>query len=92
MNKKSLVYEVSQKTGYSQTQVYEILGPAFDIIKETLGVGGKIKISRFGTFEVKNVKERNSRNPATGEPILIEQKEVVKFKPSPTFLKKDSIS
>ena len=32
--------------------------------------------------------KKNSRNPSTGEAIIIEAKDVVKFKPSPLLLNK----
>lgn len=87
MNKRKLVYKVGKKTGYSQTLIDKILCAAFETITETLSEGQKTTIYRFGTFLVKHMAKRNSRNPATGEPLVLAEKDVVKFKPSPHLLR-----
>jgi integration host factor subunit alpha len=54
----------------------------FDIIKETLEKGEKIKISGFGNFVVREKRSRVGRNPQTGEEIEISARRVLTFKPS----------
>ncbi len=43
----------------------------FETMKETLGRGEKIKISGFGNFVLRDKRQRQGRNPQTGDPILI---------------------
>ena len=48
---------------------------------------GKFTCSSFGTFRVSKRKARDGRNPRTGEPIKIEERKSVKFKPSKNLTK-----
>jgi len=59
----------------------------FDIIKESLGRGEKIKISGFGNFVVKEKKSRRGRNPQTGDEISISARRVLTFKSSQVLRK-----
>ena len=88
MNKKKLTALVAQKTGKPKIYVEEILYSTFESMAEMLSKGQKITINSFGTFHVKNMPKKNSRNPSIGEAIIIEAKDIVKFKPSPLLLKK----
>ena len=45
----------------------------------------KIKISKFGTFSIREKKPRIGRNPKTKETKMISSREVVLFKPSKEF-------
>lgn len=56
-----------------------------DSILEALAKGEKITIANFGTFYVKEMNERNARNPATGEAIVVGPKKVVKFRIADSF-------
>jgi integration host factor subunit alpha len=44
--------------------------------------GQDVKISSFGTFIVRNKKERVGRNPKTGEEVPITARQVVTFRSS----------
>ena len=52
----------------------------FDGIAESLTKGDKVQIIGFGTFDVRDRKEREGRNPATGETITIPAAKVPVFK------------
>lgn len=45
-----------------------------------------VSIKDFGTFKKIIQPARIARNPATGEPVEVPEKEVVKFKPSKNIL------
>ena len=45
----------------------------------------KLKLSKFGTFTIRQKKSRIGRNPKTKETKLITSREVVLFKPSKEF-------
>ena len=45
----------------------------------------KLKLSKFGTFSIRQKKTRIGRNPKTKESKVISSREVVLFKPSKDF-------
>ena len=45
----------------------------------------KLKLSNFGTFELRKKKPRMGRNPKTKETKIISSRNVVLFKPSKEF-------
>ena len=58
-----------------------ILDDLLNIIVENLK-DKKVKISNFGTFEIRYKNERVGRNPKTKEKKIISARNVVLFKPS----------
>lgn len=72
-----------QVPGLSKTHATELVALVFDTLKETLGRGEKIKISGFGNFMLRDKKPRLGRNPKTAEPMTIEGRRVLTFRPSP---------
>ncbi len=82
MTKADLIENVYQRIGFSKKESAEIVEMVFDIIKETLEKGDKIKISGFGNFVVREKKSRIGRNPQTGQEIEISSRRVLTFKPS----------
>ena len=57
----------------------------FEIMKEALERGEKVRISGFGNFTVREKRARRGRNPKTGERMEISARRVVSFKPSGTL-------
>lgn len=82
MTKADLVESVYVKTGFSKKESADIVEKVFDLIKETLENGEKIKIAGFGNFVVKEKSTRRGRNPQTGEEIKISSRRILTFKPS----------
>ncbi len=82
MTKAELVETVYQKVGLSKKESAEIVNTLFELIKETLERGEKIKISGFGNFVVREKKSRVGRNPQTGEEMEIAARRVLTFRPS----------
>ena len=60
----------------------EVVEAIFDIIRDSLRLGDKVKISGFGTFVVNQKHARRGRNPQTGDSITIDSRRVLSFKPS----------
>ena len=52
-----------------------------DAMQEALVADGKISLTGFGSFTVETRKEREGRNPRTGESIVIASSRVVRFRP-----------
>ena len=82
MTKADLVENVYVKTGFSKKESADIVEMVFDLIKDTLENGEKIKIAGFGNFVVKDKSTRRCRNPQTGEEIKISSRRILTFKPS----------
>jgi integration host factor subunit beta len=81
VTKKEIVKQISDDLGLTQLKVKDIVQKTFDSIVETLLEEGRIELRNFGVFEVKRRKARKARNPRTGEPVEVEAKNVVTFKP-----------
>jgi integration host factor subunit alpha len=82
MTKADLVELIYERIGLSKKEAGEIVEAVFAIIKNQLRDGEKVKISGFGTFVVNHKRARRGRNPQTGEPITIDSRSVLTFKPS----------
>jgi len=81
VNKSELVDLVAEKAGMSKKDSEKAVKAVLDGITDGLVKGEKVQLVGFGTFEVRNRKEREGRNPATGEKIKIEALKVPAFKP-----------
>ena len=68
--------------GFSRKESAELVDLVFEMMKETLGKGEKIKISGFGNFVLRDKRQRPGRNPQTGDPIKISERRVLTFKAS----------
>ena len=82
MTKADIVEHIYERVGFSKKESAELVEKVFDIIKETLAEGEKVKISGFGNFVVREKNARKGRNPQTGEEIRLAARRVLTFKPS----------
>ncbi len=82
MTKADLIESVYLATGFSKKESASIVELVFDLMKETLEDGEKIKIAGFGNFVVKDKASRRGRNPQTGNEIEISSRRILTFKPS----------
>ena len=82
MTKADLIEKIYEKLRFPKKQAAEIVEMVFELLKETLEQGEKVKISGFGNFVVRRKKSRIGRNPQTGEAIEISARRVLTFKPS----------
>lgn len=82
MTKADLIENVYLTTGFSKKESAAIVEMVFDLMKNTLEDGEKIKIAGFGNFVVKEKASRRGRNPQTGSEIEISARKILTFKPS----------
>ena len=80
MNKVELTKSVATRTGVTQKDAAVYVDAVIESIKGGMIEDGKVQIVWFGTFEVKERAEREGRNPATNQPMLIPATKVLKFK------------
>ena len=86
MVKADIVDKVYEKVGFTRKEALEAVELIFDEIKSVLGEGESVRISGFASFNLRDKKARNARNPKTGEPIVIKARKVLTFKPSKLLL------
>jgi integration host factor subunit alpha len=83
MTKAEIVQALYTRVGgFSKKESADIVDLVFEMMKETLGRGEKIKISGFGNFVLRDKRQRPGRNPQTGDPIKISERRVLTFKAS----------
>ena len=85
VTKADLIKAICEKMDWALRESTEIVEQVFDILKETLEGGEKIKIHGFGNFVVRRKRPRKGRNPQTGQEVVISGRRVVTFKPSPVL-------
>ena len=85
MTKADLVDLIFGKVGLSKIESQNIIELIFDTVKETLVEGESVKVSGFGTFNVKKKNARRGRNPKTGEELQITPRRVITFRASNHF-------
>ena len=91
LTKQEIVNSIYMQIGYSKNVAENLLEDFFDIIFKNLKKNNKVKIAKFGTFELRLKKKRIGRNPKTREDKVISERNVILFKPSKEFKKKINI-
>lgn len=71
MNKGELIDMVAEKAGASKKQTDLIVSAAVEAIMETVAKGDKVTLVGFGSFEPRDRKAREGRNPKTGDKMQI---------------------
>jgi len=85
MNKGELVDKVAEKSGVTKKQADCVLTAAIEAIMETVSSGDKVTLVGFGSFERRDRKEREGRNPKTGETMVIPATKVPAFSAGKQF-------
>ena len=94
LTKKDLVNLVYMQLGFSKQISENLIEDFLSTIVTNIKNEKKLKLSKFGTFTIRQKKSRVGRNPQTKEIKIISSRDVVLFKPSKEFkdfinLKKD---
>lgn len=80
MNRVGLIAAVVDQAQLTQKDAKKAVEAVFSTISNSLTKGDKVRIIGFGTFEVRDRKGREGRNPRTNEPIQIEASKTPAFK------------
>src|SRR5579864_7753395 len=88
MTKQQLIEKVAAKTELSKAHVEVALEAILELVTEALGSNERVDLRGFGSFVVKEKKERQGRNPRTGEAITIPAKRDASFKPGKELTEK----
>jgi hypothetical protein len=82
MKKVDLIKYVAKESDLTIEKAALAVEAFMDFVGENMSKGEPIILVNFGTFSVKTMKARIGHNPATGKPMNIPEKSVVKFSPS----------
>ena len=80
--RSTLSEAVFKNVGLSRNESATLVDSVFGEILKSLINGDDVKISSFGTFVVRQKKERIGRNPKTGQEVPITARSVVTFRAS----------
>lgn len=81
LTKADMAARLFEELGLNKREAKEMVEMFFEEIRESLELGGQVKISGFGNFDLREKKQRPGRNPKTGEEIPISARRVVTFRP-----------
>jgi len=81
MTKQQLIEQVAAKTELKKSEAEVAVDSVLALIAEALRANERVDLRGFGSFVVKDRKERQGRNPRTGEAITIAAKRDASFKP-----------
>ena len=88
MNKGELVDRIAQRATVTKKQADAVLSAAIETIMEAVSEGDKVTLVGFGSFEPRDRKQREGRNPKTGEKMSIPATTVPAFSPGKLFKEK----
>lgn len=80
MNKAQLVQRVAEQTGITKREAGRVVDAVFESIRSSLKAGRKVSLVGFGSFEVRQRRARQGRNPQTGQSLKIGARRVPVFK------------
>ena len=85
LTKKDLVNLVYMQLGFSKQISENLIEDFLSTIVSNIKNEKKLKLSKFGTFSIRQKKSRIGRNPKTKETKIISSRDVVLFRPSKEF-------
>ncbi len=80
MNRRDLVTAIAERTESDKKSADAFLAAFTEVVTETVAAGDPVAITGFAKFYRRETTARMGRNPATGEPIKIPAKKVLKFR------------
>lgn len=79
-SKRDIFEPMAVDLGLTKKGAKKAVDYVFEKISEFLSDGEKVRIDKFGNFEVRERAERKGRNPQTGKEITITAKKSPAFK------------
>ena len=81
ITKRDLVVQITDKTGLTQQQVFNVLQQFMDDVVTHLANNNDVVLRNFGSFEIRRTKPKVGRNPNNPtKDVPIPARAVVKFK------------
>jgi DNA-binding protein HU-beta len=88
MTKQQMIEKVAAKTDLGEAEVSVAVDSVLHVIAEALRANERVDLRGFGSFMVKERKQRQGRNPRTGETITIAAKRDASFRPGKELTEK----
>jgi len=88
MNKGELVDAVAEKASVTKKEADHVITATIEAIMEAVSEGKKVTLVGFGSFETRERKEREGRNPKTGDTMVIPATTVPAFSAGKLFKEK----
>ncbi len=88
MNKGELVDKVAEKAAVTKKEADHVITATIEAIMEAVSEGKKVTLVGFGSFEPRERKEREGRNPKTGDTMVIPATTVPAFSAGKLFKEK----
>jgi DNA-binding protein HU-beta len=85
MNKGELVDVVAENASVTKKQADAVLSAALEAIMKAVSDGDKVTLVGFGSFESRERKAREGRNPKTGDKMEIPATKVPAFSAGKLF-------
>lgn len=80
MTKSELIALYAKKRDRKRKDAEADVNFIFDTIRDSLAEGEKVVLTGFGTFDVRDRREKRCLNPRTGEPIQLPAGKAPAFK------------
>ena len=81
VSKADLIDSVAEQTGFNKREVKTVIDTVLGKITEQLNNGGRVQLSGFGAFEVRERQARTGAKPGTTERIAIAGRKFPAFRP-----------
>ena len=82
LTRADLAESVVEKVGLPRSESQELVELVIKVLSESLAGGEAVKLSSFGSFNIRQKGERIGRNPKTGQEVPITPRRVLVFRPS----------
>lgn len=82
LTRADLAETINRKMGFSRAESLDMVEAILDKMGKSLEKGENVKISGFGSFVLRDKRERVGRNPKTGVEVPISPRRVMTFRAS----------
>lgn len=82
LTRAELADAINRSVGLSRADAGRMVESILDHITDALARGDKVKLTGFGTFDLRDKRQRVGRNPKTGVEVPITPRRVLSFKAS----------
>lgn len=82
LTRADLAETINRKMGLSRAESLEMVEDILDQMSEAMAKGENVKISGFGSFVLRDKRQRIGRNPKTGVEVPITPRRVMTFRAS----------
>ncbi len=82
LTRADLAETINRKMGLSRAESFDMVEAILEKMSKALEAGENVKISGFGTFVLRDKRQRIGRNPKTGVEVPITPRRVMTFRAS----------